>query len=311
MIFQQETRYIEQELKLSDRVVFITGASSGTGLQIALAASGEGARIGFGTRKKGNFDNLVAQFANGPFPVVGDISDPREIISEIKRLKREGVEITDVVHAAAGGLEPILFNLMKKLIVPWRKKPIADEEKLPAIQKVVENHYQEAMRRSEKINYEGPKRFVEELISILPNGSRFIFLSSLWSSFYGQVTTPHFYEPIASLKKRFEEFMVSSIGDFVFQGVYPAIVSGNLLTDTDLGKTFEDLQTTVPGSITFMTNEPLPTTNNMARATMDLLVSDPTRWGSLPAYRFVTRPNTIMTDLQPTSPVFQQFRVNF
>lgn len=303
---------IETEGRLKNRVVFITGGSSGTGFKTALAAYSEGARIAIGTRKQGNFDNISEQFDGSAFPVVGDISEPAQIVRAIENLAREGIIVTDVVHAAAGGLEPILFNL-SKLFLKWKKAgdSTPDEQKLPLAKEVVEEYFEEAQKRSHKINFEGPANLLDELREMLPYGSRFIFFSSLWSSFFGKVPSPHFYEPIASVKRRFEMYLEASLEDLLLKGMYPAIVSGSVLADTKLADSIIGLRDTIPGSITVQNNLPFPKTEDMVKATVGLLTSDPQMWGPLPAKRYVIGPNQIVDNLDPSSPVFQTFRVNF
>lgn len=111
MVGPLEGRQGEQEQRFRNRTVFATGGTSGTGLATALTLSREGAKVALGTRDQKHFENVRRQFADPTYPIIGDIASPDWIIQQIYNLRRDGIVVTDVIHSAAGGLEPITASI--------------------------------------------------------------------------------------------------------------------------------------------------------------------------------------------------------
>jgi NAD(P)-dependent dehydrogenase (short-subunit alcohol dehydrogenase family) len=79
------TIYIHMHLNLSDKVILITGASSGIGAAIALALDGAGARVAIAARRKEKLEILSAKMQH-PMVVAVDLMDEpatREMVRSV------------------------------------------------------------------------------------------------------------------------------------------------------------------------------------------------------------------------------------
>ena len=69
------------DLRLTDKIVVVTGASKGIGRACAEAFANEGAKVAVVSRSRANLDAALARWPNGaqaPLAVVADLSDPAE-----------------------------------------------------------------------------------------------------------------------------------------------------------------------------------------------------------------------------------------
>ncbi|OGK20363.1 hypothetical protein A2866_04695 [Candidatus Roizmanbacteria bacterium RIFCSPHIGHO2_01_FULL_39_8] len=299
-----EIRRNEIEPTLNNKVVLITGGTHGTGLTIASAAYARGAQLVLGTRRPDHFRDANKLFDNSAYGMIGDVGEPENLVKQVKDLRDEGVVVTDFIHSAASGLEPITWPLTKELI-KWKTRPIPGGERLTRLQQIVHDNYDKALGKSKRVNLNGPKELLTGLSEILPEGFTFIFMSSLWSTFYGQVETAHFYVPIASVKHQFEQCLTQ-----LNANIFPSIVSGSVLKDTDLAFMIKTLSDQVPGAVVKSYNQEFPSTVDMAEATIDLLMTKPENLGHLPAVRYVIGPNEIVSDFSPSDRLFSSFKIN-
>lgn len=181
--------------------------------------------------------------------------------------------------------------------------------KLQILRRKVQDNTKEAFELSSKINLEGSTKLINRLAQVIPEGFNFIFFSSLWSSFYGQVAVPQFYEPIAATKNLFEGNLVTSRRVLESQRIYTAIVSGSILRDTDLGQTFARVANEVDGAVEGLDFDSFPTTEDMVEASIRFLTTDPKNWNEAKLY--VIKPGVIVDHLAQDWSGFNSIRVNF
>ncbi|TMC86517.1 MAG: SDR family NAD(P)-dependent oxidoreductase [Chloroflexi bacterium] len=99
---------------LAGRTLLVTGASSGTGLAGVLAWHRLGAEILVGSRSAASCADVADRMGNvRVHPFVADLGDPAGIDVAIDNLEGSGNTPTDILHFAAGGLEPILRPLLR------------------------------------------------------------------------------------------------------------------------------------------------------------------------------------------------------
>src|SRR5438067_8113232 len=109
---------------LAGRTILITGGTGGAGLEIARALNEYGAEVDLGTRDAAHYADAAASLDKGGavHPFIADLTDPRSIERGLGNLELEGVHPTDVIQASAGGMEPLMRLLMRRL-VGLRKVP--------------------------------------------------------------------------------------------------------------------------------------------------------------------------------------------
>lgn len=301
------------EKPLEGRTILVTGGSKSIGLTVVLDLHLAGADVFVGTRSQENyFQVLKALHQDNPLfdgervhPFITDISQPDQINSALHNLRNHDYMLTDIVHAAAGGMELFLPRLLSKLArlrrVPKQEQEVAFREFVEESDRLVLENQQFA----QAVNFDGPRYLVESLKADLPEGANFVYESSLWTTFLDQVWVPRFYRGVASTKKMFEVWLESESG-LDDKGIRTTIISGNVVADTDIGKAVEHfIASLIEGGQRNVMQQTFITRQDMVNATIEALEGSHFSPTQLHRRLFVFGPGgQITTELSPKSPVF-------
>src|SRR3954468_19749194 len=101
------------DLKITNRVALVTGASSGLGYAIARELAVEGASVAIVARRKAELESAASEILKAArtrvLPIVGDVSKEGEA-ERVARLAEESLGPIDILVANAGGPPSTLFN---------------------------------------------------------------------------------------------------------------------------------------------------------------------------------------------------------
>jgi ribitol 2-dehydrogenase len=103
MVEDTKTMLVEEMMAqdLSGKVVAITGAASGIGLECAKTCLSAGARVVLIDRAEGPLTELCSQMGSDAIPVVVDLIDPASVSRMMPQILQEAGQL-DVFHANAG-----------------------------------------------------------------------------------------------------------------------------------------------------------------------------------------------------------------
>ncbi|TMD79834.1 MAG: SDR family NAD(P)-dependent oxidoreductase, partial [Chloroflexi bacterium] len=116
-------------MDLAARTILVTGGTSGTGLAVAKAAHRLGADVLLGSRSQTSYAEAVAPIGDDRVaPFIADFADPRSLEAALDRVEMALNRPTDIVHCAAGGLEPMLRPLLRATAALRRTEPGPERE---------------------------------------------------------------------------------------------------------------------------------------------------------------------------------------
>jgi NAD(P)-dependent dehydrogenase (short-subunit alcohol dehydrogenase family) len=219
-----------------DRTVLITGGTGGVGLEAARALRAHGAEIIIGSRDPARYAVAAAELGDqGVHPFIADIADSRQVERQLELMRSSGVEPTDVIHSAAGGMEPLLRDLAR-LMTSLRKLRGGDLDQAHAAARdelapLVVGTRELAMT----VNCLAPSRLLDQLVPRLPAGGSVTFYSSLWASLYPHPQVPIYYEAVAEAKQALERWLENRAGTWASRRITTAVISANLVLDTRMG----------------------------------------------------------------------------
>lgn len=300
------------ERSLERRKILVTGGSRGTGLAIVLDLHQAGAEVAVGTRSRDNYFKVLQELQKTDplfdgervHPFTADISSQKQVDAALINLDTRGFAPTDVVHAAAGGMEPFLAKVGLGMA---RLARVPEDQHEAACGKFAQESREwalSAMGLATSVNYEGPRYITERLVE--GGGlNNIVDESSLWTTFRDRVWVPGFYHGISSTKGMFEKWL--EVEDTLDAAkVSRTIVTGYVIGDTDVGKAFlrfmlplfpESKQEDV--SSTFIQR------SDMVRATRMALLREGVEVAQLVRRLYVYGPNgQISNELSPDSAVF-------
>ena len=224
-------------LPLAGRTLLVTGASSGTGLAGVLAWHKLGADIVVGSRSAASCAGVADRMGNVKVhPLVADLGDPSSVDAALDHLRASGVAPTDIVHFAAGGLEPILRPLLRitaglRRMAPSEARDRALAEGRAELERLVASTAAAGMA----VNYDGPRRLLERLGPALPRGGQIILFASVWSEMAG-AGCPAFYHSVADSKTRLERWLDTQMRAWASRDVTATVVVAHVISDTSTGK---------------------------------------------------------------------------
>lgn len=138
--------------KFADKVVLITGGSSGLGLATAHRFADEGAKVFITGRRKEELDQAVEQIGRGSIGVQGDISSMTDLDRLYEVIKDQAGRL-DVLFANAGGGE------------------------FAALGQITEAHFDKWFR----INVKGTLFTVQKALPLMPDGASIVLNGSMVS----------------------------------------------------------------------------------------------------------------------------------
>lgn len=264
-------------MSLAGRTVLVTGGTSGTGLAVATAAHRLGAAVIIGSRSRQSFTEAAAQFGGeGVSPFIADLGDLDSLEAAFDDLELSLHRPTDIVHAAAGGLESILRPLLRTT-GRLRRMPAGPERDAE-----MERGHDEIARlvkqdseRAFAVNDEGPRWLLDRVARLLPDGGRIIGYSSLWSEGVRRGECPAFYRSIAESKMQFEDWLEEAARDLWAPRLRVAMIVGHLISDTAMGRLIDrNLLPLMPPEVAGPFQAGYVTIEQTAAATMGLLTGD-------------------------------------
>ncbi len=287
-------------MNLAGRTVLVTGGTSGTGLGVAKAVHAQGGAVLIGSRSEVSYSEAAANVGGedvGPF--IADFADRPSLKAALERVEHAPNRPTDVVHCAAGGLEPLLRPLLRAAAALRRTVPGPDRE--AAIKRQhseLERFVKDNSATAFEVNLEGPRWLFERLVPMLPDGGRIVVYSSLWSEGVRGGDCPAFYWSVAESKTQFGEWLDEAAHHW--GGRFGAVeLIGHLISDTSMGKLIDR------NLVQFMAPEDQPpfragyiTSSEAAEATLNALIR-PIEPGALRRF-YLAGSATLTTDLDTT-----------
>lgn len=222
---------------LTGRTILVTGATSGAGLDGAVAWAELGAQIVVGSRSENRYREVAARVAaQRAHPFIADLAEPESIEAALAALDRSGVVPTDIVHCAAGGLEPVIRPLLRATTA-LRRRPSGPERDA-----ALAKHRGEMASRAAassalawRVNVEGPRRLISRLAPRLRDGARIIVYASIWSALFATGAYPAFYHAVAESKDGLEAWLAAEASGWSSRRISPISLIGHILSDTSTG----------------------------------------------------------------------------
>jgi NAD(P)-dependent dehydrogenase (short-subunit alcohol dehydrogenase family) len=217
--------------------MLVTGATSGTGLAGVIAWHRLGAHLLVGSRSDAGCAKVADRLDNervGSF--VADLGDLSSVDAALDRLEDSGSRPTDIIHFAAGGLEPILRPLLRVTAGLKRMPPSESRERAfvdgeAELKRLVAATSAAGMA----VNYEGPRRLLERMAPALPEGGRIILFASIWSETPGE-GCPAFYGSVAESKTRLEKWVGDEARKWASRNISATVLVAHVISDTSTGK---------------------------------------------------------------------------
>ncbi len=299
LIVQSQERKERQPLRGHD--ILVTGGLTGLGLKAAQTLYGLGANLTLSTHTPSHQVHAEGLFDPKRIRIVHmDLTVPKQIDAVVEQM----YGITDVIHSAAEGMGPAKTTIAKTLMM-LRKFPPESDRGRDLIAKMV-RRIEEVMLYSMAINHDGPTQLLERVQDILPPDGWFVFYSSLPSSVNPEWAK--FYKGVALSKNAFERELIDRAPDLAAQGIYTAIVSGNVLRDSAVGQMINDLVVPlVPKEQQEAMWATFITYADMVRETTQILELDPRNFSidDFPVRRYIVSPTEVTSALTDDHPVFQ------
>lgn len=290
---------------LSGRTILVTGGASGSGATAARELHRLGATVVIGTRDPMRYALMASLLDNRRVhSFVCDIADEEAVETELFRLALDGIQMTDLVHCAAGGLEPIMRRFVRRLVglrsMPTARRPGAVE----MLRVELRGWLAEVTELAWRINCAAPRSLTGRLLPSLPEGGHVVFYSSLWSSFYGRSPkVPAFYHTVAASKLAFESWLESAAPEWAERGISASIISGHVIRDTQLGRLIDEhLVPLLPPEQHGRARGFFIASADMARVLVDELAAPPPEIGAPARWRYVFGPDQVVDELEPNAP---------
>jgi NAD(P)-dependent dehydrogenase (short-subunit alcohol dehydrogenase family) len=289
---------------LTNRTVLVTGGAGATGIETVLQLHARGATVVIGTRSQHRYRyaaELLGEERVEPF--IADLTQREDIVSRLDDLRGKGVLVTDVVHSAAGGLEPLVRDLMRWLTSLRRLTGTDRDERLRRFRNEMPALVDKSRAYAMQINVEGPITLCKSLAESMPPGGTVTFYTSLWGSLYGSVDVPTFYDGVARSKHAFEAWLEAYAPAWVARGLAVAVVSGHIVKDTPVGSVIDRYMTPLlPDDRQQPARSYFLTTSDMVRPAVQLLEDAVRHARPRFIHVFVPGPGQVVTHLDGSSP---------
>lgn len=311
---------------LNPEKIFVIGGASGTGAALTKAVHKLGAEVIVSSTKQEKLDSLVESLGRkGVHTFAADLTNPEQFAQGLDRLiRREGIIPTAVVHSAAGGMENFSREMAVSLARLGRiKDPKQLEEKLQEERQKLKELVLRDRDSAMEVNFYGQVNIVEQLKELIPSDSQIkdIYWSSIWSDL-GKMDSafrnpndsteetgtdvPTFYLGVAGSKGRFVRWQKENADKLVAHGIYPAVVSGHIINDSDVGRMIDRyILSLLPVDQRAKMKKYYITQQDMVDATIDMIRSDPTTWPEYPNRVFVVGGRPVSNRLWPNDPMFE------
>jgi NAD(P)-dependent dehydrogenase (short-subunit alcohol dehydrogenase family) len=221
---------------LGERTILITGGTGGVGLEAARALLARGARVIIGSRDPDRFATAAAELGHeGVHPFIADLINPQQVEREIEILRNRGLRPTDVIHAAAGGMESVLRDLVRLMIglrgLIGHEKDRAHAAARDELAPLVAASREFALT----VNCKAPSQLLDLIVPSMAAGGTVTFYSHLWASLYPHPQVPIYYDAVAESKHAFEGWLERHASEWASHGITTAIISTNLIGNTRMG----------------------------------------------------------------------------
>jgi NAD(P)-dependent dehydrogenase (short-subunit alcohol dehydrogenase family) len=218
------------------RTALVTGGTGGVGLDVARALLARGATVVIGSRDPARYARAAGELGGKDVhPFIVDITDSVKVDRELERMYASGIVPTDVIHSAAGGMEPVLRDVAR-LSAGLRKLRGAELDRAHAAARselapLVADSRGAAMT----VNFAAPSRLLEQVVARMPDGGNVFFYSSLWASLYPHPQVPIFYEAVAEAKLALERWLENQAPAWALRRITTAVISANAILNTRMG----------------------------------------------------------------------------
>jgi NAD(P)-dependent dehydrogenase (short-subunit alcohol dehydrogenase family) len=223
---------------LAGRTILITGGTSGTGLAGTVEWHRLGAEVVVGSRSEERYTEVAGRLGGKRVhPFIADLGDGASLSSALDALDRSGIRVTDIVHFAAGGMEPILKPLLKMAAGLRRMDPGQEREEAIAARQVELLALVKASAATARaVNLEGPRSLIARLAPALPDGATITLFASLWSEQGRSGPTPAWYWAVADAKNRFEDWLDAEARKLEDRRVATTVLVAHIISDTSTGR---------------------------------------------------------------------------
>ncbi|ORA35905.1 SDR family oxidoreductase [Mycobacterium aquaticum] len=187
--------------QVARRIILVTGASRGIGAEVARQLTGPDVHVIINYREKHRRAEAIANeiiAAGGSASIAAaDISNPVDCAHLIDLVERSFGRLDALVLNASGGLE-----LGAAADYPMR------------------------------INRDAPVRLTRSAMTVMPAGSRIVFVTSHQAHFHGAQPVPADYVPIAESKRAGEDALRAMSAEFDGAHINFTVVSGDMIDGT-------------------------------------------------------------------------------
>lgn len=225
---------------MQGRRVLVTGGASGTGEALVRELHRRDAVVVVGTRDDDRYAALAGALGHTRVePFIVDITDDDAVRRQLTRLLAHESPVTDLVHCAAGGLDPIMRRLLRTFMRLRRLPSSERHAEMERLDVDLQSWMDETREFALRVNFEAARTLTECVVPYLPADGTVVFYSSLWSSFHGRGCTPAFYRSVAESKLAFERWLIEKAPAWASRQIAATIISGHVIRDTQLGEVID------------------------------------------------------------------------
>jgi NAD(P)-dependent dehydrogenase (short-subunit alcohol dehydrogenase family) len=190
-----------------------------------------------GARNENRYAEVAARLPAGlVHPFIADLADLATVDRALDGLESSGVSPTDIVHCAAGGLEPVVRPLLRAAVAQRKRPPGPERDAaLAKHREELANRASAASSLAWRVNVEGPRQLIERLNPRLPEGARIITYASIWSALFEAGAYPAFYHAVAESKTGLEAWLAAEAPGWSSRRISVTVLIGHILSDTSTG----------------------------------------------------------------------------